>query len=143
MQPIVICVDPALTQRLIRSSLRHITKDNVDYFKRKGPVTLIRFNAGDGPRFAAVYTSKRGCDTKLVETRMGGMGVEIYLLLLEPPTTLYVNVCAIDRHVCFHCGASGQKLKYCIKCRENKVPTRYCSKECQIAHWPRHAALCG
>ena len=129
--------------RLLRS-LRHITAANINFFERRGQTTLIRFDAGDGQRFAVVYTSQKNCVTKMVpDVATEGVGVEIYLLFLEPPTTLYVNVCAIDRHICFQCGASCQRLKYCIKCRDNKVATRYCSKECQIAHWPRHAPLCG
>jgi hypothetical protein len=129
--------------RRSRSSLRHITTANVESFVQRSKITLIRFNAGDGPRFAAVYTSKKHCKTKLVETTLEGMGVEVYLNRLQTPTTLYINICTLDRHVCLHCGKSGQRLKYCIKCRNNSVPTRYSSKDCQVAHWPTHAPLCG
>ena len=123
-------------------SLRHIHQNNITSFVQKGALALIQFDAGDGTRSAVVYTSQL-CPMRLQETDVEGVGVEIIVMFLDRPTTLHVNICALDSHVCFNCGASGQKLKYCQKCRDVNVPTRYCSRGCQVAHWPRHAALCG
>jgi hypothetical protein len=45
---------------------------------------------------------------------------------------------AIDKTVCSGCGQVGKKLQACAKC--NAV--RYCSKACQVAHWPSHRGTC-
>lgn len=39
---------------------------------------------------------------------------------------------------CHECGAVHAQLSFCGKCGMS----RYCSKECQIAHWPKHRANC-
>lgn len=42
---------------------------------------------------------------------------------------------------CANCGAAGGdgvKLRRCAGCRR----TRYCSAECQAAHWPEHKLIC-
>jgi hypothetical protein len=40
--------------------------------------------------------------------------------------------------ICGGCGATSAKL---LKCRTCKT-VRYCSKECQLKHWPRHRVGC-
>ena len=39
---------------------------------------------------------------------------------------------------CFECGGTLAERKVCAKCKV----ARYCSKECQTAHWRSHKALC-
>lgn len=41
-------------------------------------------------------------------------------------------------HGCNHCGNGNRRMKKCSRC---KVP-RYCSKECQLADWPKHKITC-
>ena len=56
--------------------------------------------------------------------------------------------CAADLpRACSHCGKSadevkreGGKLRLCARC--NDLATRYCCRECQVAHWPAHKVNC-
>jgi hypothetical protein len=49
----------------------------------------------------------------------------------------------LDRTV-VACALCARKLgvKRCAACPRNNA-LRYCSRECQIAHWPQHRAVCG
>ena len=40
--------------------------------------------------------------------------------------------------VCAACGKASDSLKTCISCKLVK----YCNRECQISHWPKHKKLC-
>ena len=40
--------------------------------------------------------------------------------------------------VCAACGSAGDSIKTCISCKQVK----YCNRECQISHWPKHKKLC-
>eukprot|EP00455_Lapot_gusevi_P055110 TRINITY_DN8938_c0_g3_i1.p1 TRINITY_DN8938_c0_g3~~TRINITY_DN8938_c0_g3_i1.p1 ORF type:complete len:187 (-),score=19.87 TRINITY_DN8938_c0_g3_i1:50-610(-) len=40
--------------------------------------------------------------------------------------------------ICENCGESGKKFKKCSRCQS----CWYCSKECQISHWPTHKSTC-
>ncbi|KAJ7450344.1 hypothetical protein FB451DRAFT_1285757 [Mycena latifolia] len=41
-------------------------------------------------------------------------------------------------HVCTNCLVTGCELSKCSKCKA----VVYCSKKCQMAHWPKHKAVC-
>ena len=46
---------------------------------------------------------------------------------------------------CRNCGeypTDGARFKRCATCRASRVAVRYCSKDCQIAHWPIHKLRC-
>ena len=54
-------------------------------------------------------------------------------------------VCRVPRAVCARpdCGAvsggpANTTLQLCAACQQ----TRYCSRSCQLAHWPAHKAAC-
>ena len=40
--------------------------------------------------------------------------------------------------VCAACGEASDSIKTCISCKQVK----YCNRECQISHWPKHKKLC-
>ena len=42
---------------------------------------------------------------------------------------------------CAHC-AQKIGVKRCARC-PSSTPVRYCSRECQMAHWPAHKGVCG
>ena len=39
---------------------------------------------------------------------------------------------------CARCGAEGDNLKRCSRCKK----VAYCSRDCQVAHFPEHKAPC-
>ena len=41
-------------------------------------------------------------------------------------------------HACASCGQHAVGLRTCARCRT----ARYCSRECQAAHWPQHKREC-
>ena len=43
-----------------------------------------------------------------------------------------------DMSVCAACGKSSDNLKACTACHLVK----YCNRECQISHWPKHKKFC-
>jgi hypothetical protein len=55
-------------------------------------------------------------------------------LFYEPVT---LAEAAADVDVCEHCGVGG-RLKKCSVCS-----VKYCSRECQVAAWRTHKAVCG
>ena len=47
----------------------------------------------------------------------------------------------MDAHACAECGTregDGTELKTCNACKM----ARYCSRDCQVSHWPRHKETC-
>lgn len=58
-----------------------------------------------------------------------------------PPEGTHVRTRIIDGRVverlCVVCDATG-KVRHCARCKA----VYYCSKECQVAHWPEHKAMC-
>ena len=43
-----------------------------------------------------------------------------------------------NQEQCAHCGMTSDKLQTCSRCKD----TKYCSKECQKAHFPTHKGPC-
>ena len=47
-------------------------------------------------------------------------------------------ICSLQ-DVCANCGERDNRLKKCDRCRS----VAYCSRECQVADWPKHRVVCG
>jgi hypothetical protein len=45
---------------------------------------------------------------------------------------------ATRSHFCFNCGVKGEVVPRCLACKV----ARYCSRECQTAHWVHHSSYC-
>ncbi|PRW56672.1 SET and MYND domain-containing protein [Chlorella sorokiniana] len=43
-----------------------------------------------------------------------------------------------ERHVCSGCGRQAIGLRRCARCKQ----AAYCSRECQVRHWPQHKREC-
>lgn len=61
-----------------------------------------------------------------------GQGIEFLLEFLFPNHVCGVSGCLKQLDL------GSDELKLCTRCRE----VRYCSKECQISHWPSHKHVC-
>ena len=56
------------------------------------------------------------------------------------PVAKEADVAPAAKDVCAKCGKAGEKLLNCSRCKVQK----YCSKECQLAHWQtKHQFECG
>ena len=55
-----------------------------------------------------------------------------YIVPLED----YESAAAIDETICPGCGRVA--TKQCTRCKKQK----YCSRECQMSHWPKHKKIC-
>ncbi len=60
------------------------------------------------------------------------------LLLSAPNKSPKPSTMADGPEQCDHCGTTSERLSTCSRCQE----ARYCSKECQAAHYPVHKAPC-
>ena len=49
----------------------------------------------------------------------------------------------IPLRYCSYCHKSLSKSYKCSRCREIGVHARYCSRACQVEHWPVHKQACG
>jgi hypothetical protein len=77
-------------------------------------------------------------------------GIKFNLMLFQHPLSL-MPLCKLA----FNCSRSFNGLSYLVKeicwtCKSKSVPSRcsgcfvakYCSRECQVAHYPRHKKFC-
>ncbi|KAH0524055.1 hypothetical protein TsFJ059_008974 [Trichoderma semiorbis] len=55
-----------------------------------------------------------------------------------PSASDYKGIVGPLRHRCSHCQVAGPKLLRCNGC----LAVRYCSREHQAAHWPKHKSAC-
>ena len=55
----------------------------------------------------------------------------------------WVFVLGVPLRFCTGCGEALEKSYKCSVCRCAGLHVRYCSKSCQVKHWPVHKALCG
>ena len=69
--------------------------------------------------------------------------VEFAFTTAPKNTKFYMCFGELETYRCTHCGTCKEKMRKCAKCKDSKLSVRYCSKECQLAHWPAHKAFCG
>ena len=63
--------------------------------------------------------------------------------LEDGPRKQHVYVLLVPLRICAACDKPLAKSYKCSRCREAGIHARYCSKQCQVAHWPVHRAVCG
>ena len=101
------------------------------------------FKMRDGVRNLAIHTVAQVCQTRLVDHPERGLGVMFTFDQKAKKGKVFINLCILDLNVCFFCGESSEKMLACGGCKSVRTFTRYCSKECQEAHWEAHKPLCG
>ena len=127
----------------LQPCLKNLSLEKVGDFAQRGQATVIRFDLEDGPRYLAVYLSPAACPMRIVRAANGNVGLELFFVHLALPTTVYANVCLVDRYSCFRCGRMGTRMTCCGRCKQVETYTRYCSRDCQKEHWPIHKNFCG
>ena len=121
--------------------LKNLTLGKVGLSVQKDSVAVIRFDLEDGPRYLAVQSFPVACPIDLVATPEGLVAIDVGLDHFQG--RMHLNICTVDRSACFRCGHSAERMFKCGECMQVRTVTRYCSKECQEAHWPVHEAFCG
>jgi hypothetical protein len=121
--------------------LKNLTLEKVGLFVQRDSVAVMRFDLEDGPRYLAVQSFPVACPIDLVATPEGLVAIDVKLAHFQG--RMYLNICTVDRSACFQCGRSAERMFKCEGCKQVRTVTRYCSKECQEAHWPVHQAFCG
>jgi hypothetical protein len=127
----------------MHSCLKNLTESSIGLFHQKGPAVLMRFDLPDGPRHLAVYLSPTICPMRIMIASNGLIALDVSLVPLKAPTTLFANICMIDRYACFQCGRKALRMPRCGKCNQVQTFTRYCGRACRKAHWPIHKKFCG
>lgn len=74
-----------------------------------------------------------GCDPAIVMCDYNKRG----------PKNQFLFVACVPLRVCAACHQCLEKSAECARCKEVGVFARYCSKECQVKHWPVHKHVCG
>ena len=59
------------------------------------------------------------------------------------PENQFVFFVGVPLQVCACCYQDLKKSYKCSRCRAFGVHARYCSRACQVKHWPTHKAACG
>jgi hypothetical protein len=59
------------------------------------------------------------------------------------PENQFVFFVGVPLHVCSSCLQDLKKSYKCSRCRAFGVHARYCSRVCQVKHWPTHKVACG
>ena len=59
------------------------------------------------------------------------------------PDDQFLFIVCVPLRLCAGCHRSPQASFKCSRCRAADVHARYCSRECQVKHWPVHRAVCG
>ena len=59
------------------------------------------------------------------------------------PRKQHVYILGVPLRICSACAKPLPKSYKCSRCRAAGIHARYCSKQCQVAHWPVHRAVCG
>lgn len=98
---------------------------------------------------------KRVCrDTFVCRNRYGNLieqvdNIHLFFMVTEEDCYLFLNerkkINAIELQACEFCKENETIPKIflkCAACSSNDKKTFYCSKECQIKHWPEHKKKC-
>lgn len=70
---------------------------------------------------------------------------ESYVIVRRPPNAprdQRIHLFGVPLRLCAACSKKLEKSYKCSNCREVGVHSRYCSKACQVAHWPVHRVVC-
>jgi hypothetical protein len=70
--------------------------------------------------------------------------VDLEFILLDAPKNSRFYLCfgELETYRCAKCGVCAQTMRKCAKCMSINYSIRYCSRECQTAHWPTHKKYC-
>jgi len=76
-----------------------------------------------------------------------GVGIERDMVTCkyktDGPESQQLFIVCIPLRICACCHRGLCKSYKCSRCREVGVHARYCSRACQVQHWPVHKAVCG
>jgi hypothetical protein len=70
---------------------------------------------------------------------IGALKLEFLLLGLPKNIKYYICFGEIETFRCVNCLVCAETMCKCGRC---DVAVRYCSRKCQVAHWPVHKAFC-
>jgi hypothetical protein len=67
---------------------------------------------------------------------------ELFFVRAPPNTKFYMCFGEIETFRCVQCSVCAETMRKCVRCKSPQTAVRYCSKECQLAHWPVHRTFC-
>ena len=80
------------------------------------------------------------------KVRMGACGI-VHCLICDRdpdgPEDQHVCVVGVSLRVCVACDRVLYKSYRCKVCLDAGLHVNYCSKRCQVQHWPKHKPECG
>lgn len=59
------------------------------------------------------------------------------------PVDQFLFVVCVPLQICTACRHAMDVSYKCSRCKAISIHARYCSRECQVKHWPVHKAVCG
>lgn len=127
---------------LLPSIIGKATIEQCESVVQKQNLCLLKFRFIDGHRFLAAHTSTT---LPIKISNIPSMGASLFIGSIErrtEPVAFQLNLCILDTCVCFNCGIGEGKMMRCNRCKRTGTFTRYCSRECQEAHWGVHKGVC-
>ena len=104
-------------------------------------MVYIHWSGEDGPKHAVfiIQEEETKGEVQLVHMPDGTIHLVYEMEMIK---AFHLSMVILDFRTCSFCGAD-KSYKKCARCELATCRTRYCSKECQIAHWPKHKKYCG
>jgi hypothetical protein len=127
---------------------KDMTRENisVNAIEEGGTTMILCFNTSYGNRLWIVaQCSTDGMSLAPIEDPSLGCGFAVLVkhTRSQSEASPFLILTHVDPNICTHCDGWRHNMLKCKACWELKhIRVRYCSKECQLAHYPVHKGVC-
>ena len=134
-------VDLALNT--MTTGLQDITLNSVVKFTQRDSAVFIALKTPYGTRQFIFNLIPYTFPARLIQhPETKHVMVEFIMIGAHAHRKFYCCFGEIETFRCVRCGICQESMRKCGKCKASARTVRYCSKECQLAHWPEHSAHC-
>ena len=123
--------------------LRGVTLECVSKFTQRDGAAFVEFKLPNGVRQFIFHPLPFKVPVRIIRhPRLNTIHIEFILTSVPPNTKFYLCFGELETFRCVQCSVCTKTMRKCSQCKNQDTAVRYCSKECQVAHWPVHKAFC-
>ena len=123
--------------------LETVTMEEVLRFIQREGVVFVEIRLPSGVRRFIFHPVPFKFPARLfVNPQTQHVSIEFVIVSAPPNSKFYCCFGELEGFRCANCGASGADMRKCARCKHTPETVRYCCRECQAAHWPKHKGVC-